>query len=159
MINELRIKYPKIYNVWRCIKFTKKGKKIGHSKEWDNFITFFNDVKDSYNKGKVFRRIDFTKPYSKDNFVWLDKLELNESISKIRIEYQGKSLTFKQWSNEIQRSEYGIRKRYYSKKNLTTEEILFGIKSKRNTKIPKNGPSDRAKASKMISSTLFQLLL
>lgn len=152
MINELRTKYPKIYNVWRCIKFTKKGKKIGHSKEWNDFITFFNDVKDSYSKGKVFRRIDFTKPYSKDNFVWLDKLELNESISKIRIEYQGKNLTFKQWSNEIQRSEYGIRKRYYSKKNLTTEEILFGIKSKRNTKSPKNGPSDRVKASKMISS-------
>lgn len=39
--------------------------------------------------------IDFTKPYSKDNFVWLDKLELNESISKIRIEYQGMISSYK----------------------------------------------------------------
>lgn len=50
MINELRTKYPRIYNVWRCIKFTKKGKKIGHSEEWNDFITFFNDVKDSYSR-------------------------------------------------------------------------------------------------------------
>lgn len=152
MINELRTKYPRIYNTWRGIRFTKKGKKAGCSKEWHDFITFYNDVIDSYVKGKVFRRIDTTKPHSKDNFIWLDKLELNEVTSSVRIEYQGKNLTFKQWSNEIHRSEYGIRKRYYSSKNLTIEEILFGIKSKRNTKIPKNNPSNRAKASKMISS-------
>lgn len=53
MINELRTKYPRIYNTWRSIRFTKKGKKIGHSEEWNDFITFFNDVKDSYSKGKV----------------------------------------------------------------------------------------------------------
>lgn len=57
MINELRTKYPKIYNVWRCIKFTKKGKKIGHSKEWNDFITFLTMSKTVIVKERYFEEL------------------------------------------------------------------------------------------------------
>ena len=70
-IGDLIEQYPRIYNVWRGIRFTPKGKNIGCSKEWEDFRTFFNDVSPTYKEGLLFRRPDVTKSYSKDNFIWI----------------------------------------------------------------------------------------
>ena len=47
-IGDIRAKHPRIYNSWRSIMFTQKGKKAGISEEWKNFRTFYNDVVLSY---------------------------------------------------------------------------------------------------------------
>lgn len=149
---ETRMKYPRIHNVWRSILYTEKGRRAGCSEEWRDFLTFFRDVFPTYEKGKLFRRKDPTKPFSKENFEWLTEEEAYDKRRSVKITYDGKTLSFRDWSVLIDRSEHGIRKRYYSDKNLSTEEILFGVRSKRNTKVPKHDPDGRAKASKMISS-------
>lgn len=91
-IGDIKNKNPKIYNSWRAFMYTEKGKKIGHSKEWDDFRTFYNDVFPTYKKGLVFRRIDTNKPFSKDNFIWIapkDANTLQDSKNK------GETLTIK----------------------------------------------------------------
>ena len=40
-IADLIERCPSLYNVWRGIRFTKKGKAIGCSKDWENYRTFF----------------------------------------------------------------------------------------------------------------------
>ena len=47
---------PYIFNSWRGILYTEKGKRVGTSEEWKDFLTFFNDVSPTYRKGLVFRR-------------------------------------------------------------------------------------------------------
>lgn len=148
---------PYIYNSWRSFKFTQKGKKSGNSKEWDNFRTFYNDVVLTYKKGLVFRRLDNTKPYSKNNFIWVTTTEaamLNSDL--VWIEYRGKTLTLKEWANELVLNYQGVRSRYHRriKQQYTTEEIFFGRPKKKGSKTPKDYRQSniRAKASKMIST-------
>ena len=74
-IRDIVDKYPKIYNSWRAFRFTEKGKNIGNSEDWNSFKTFFNDVFPTYKKGLLFRRLDTSKPYSKENFIWATKEE------------------------------------------------------------------------------------
>lgn len=69
-IGDIREECPKIYNSWRAIKFTEKGKKAGNSEEWDNFRNFYNDVRPTYSEGLSLHRKDTTKQWSKDNFMW-----------------------------------------------------------------------------------------
>ena len=93
-IGDIRAKHPRIYNSWRSIMFTQKGKKAGISEEWKNFRTFYNDVVLSYQDGKVFRRLDATKPFSKDNFIWVTNEEAMLLKSNlITITYNNKTAT------------------------------------------------------------------
>ena len=154
-IGDIRAKHPRIYNSWRSIMFTQKGKKAGISEEWKNFRTFYNDVVLSYQDGKVFRRLDATKPFSKDNFIWVTNEEAMLLKSNlITITYNNKTLYLKQWAEELNQSLYGIKNRYYKKDkyNYSTEEILFGRTKKRGSKTVKDSNNIRAKVSKMISS-------
>ena len=43
-VGDIKTKNPKIYNSWRALMFTEKGKKIGHAEEWNNFRTFYKEV-------------------------------------------------------------------------------------------------------------------
>lgn len=63
-------------------------------------------------------------------------------------------MPLKYWSDKFNISLNGLKIRYHKRKkyNYSTEEILFGRKRNRGSKTPKNNPTDRAKASKMISS-------
>ena len=98
-IGDIRAKHPRIYNSWRSIMFTQKGKKAGISEEWKNFRTFYNDVVLSYQDGKVFRRLDATKPFSKDNFIWVTNEEAMLLKSNLlTITYNNKTLYLKQWA-------------------------------------------------------------
>lgn len=154
-IKDLRNKNTRVYNIWRGIRFTKKGKKVGCSEEWKSYINFYNDVIKSYKEGLLFRRLDFDKPYSKDNFIQVTSDEAVLLKSKlVWLEYNGENLPLRDWALKYNLSLYGLRSRYFKrlKYNYTTEEILFGRKKKRNSKIVTHCPTSRSKASKMISS-------
>lgn len=150
---------PYIYNSWRAIMFNEKGKKAGISDEWRNFKKFYVDVAPSYKKGLLFRRLDTTKPFSKENYMWCTKEQANALRSSTNwLEYNGETLTLKQLSQKYNVSLGGLAQRYYKreKKGYSIEEIIFGRRTKRKTKESKDitDPSVniRAKASKMISA-------
>lgn len=159
-IYDIVSKYPKIYNSWRSIRFTEKGKKIGCDERWKDFKNFFEDVIPTYKEGLLFRRKDRDKEWSKDNFIWIEKeneyLLRKENI--IKLEYNGLTLTLKEWSEKTQNPLNAMRIRYHkrNKYNYTTQEIIYGRVKKRNTKKPKDYRDDttllKTKASKMISS-------
>ena len=156
-IGDIKNFHPKIYNSWRAIRFTEKGKKVGNSIEWNNFRTFYEDVIGSYQEGFVFRRKDTTKPFSKDNFMWVNQEELGSLRQSVFLEFNGKILSLKEWSEETGIPIASIKNRYFKHKNdYTVEEIIYGKKRKRNSKPPKDYRDSstpiRAKASKMISS-------
>ena len=157
-IGDIKEKCPHLYTVWRGIRFTQKGKKIGCSKEWENYRNFFNDVYPSYQDGLLFRRPDINKPYSKDNFIWLKKDD--EAMFKSRsiyLTYEGETLLLKDWADKLGLSLAGLRIRYHQHKNdYSVEEILFGKTALRGSKKAKDITDEnvniRAKASKMISA-------
>lgn len=154
-IGDIKQECPKIYNVWRGIRFTEKGKKAGCSEEWKDFRTFYNDVRPQYKKGLLFRRLDFSKPYSKDNFMWVNKEEADILQSNlVWLEYKGEKMPLKYWADKFDVNLNGLRARYFKreKHKYSIEEIIFGRKKNRGSKTPKNNPTDRVKASKMISS-------
>lgn len=154
-IGDIKNENPRIFNTWRSILYTEKGKKAGHSKEWENFRIFYNDVIPTYQKGLVFRRLDITKPFSKDNFIWVTQEEAAMLQSNlVWLEYDGEKMPLKYWADKFNISLNGLRIRYHrrEKYNYSTEEILFGRKKNRGVKTIKNDPTNRTKASKMISS-------
>lgn len=157
-VGDLIEQHPRIYNVWRAIRFTAKGKSVGCSKEWENFRTFYNDVSPTYVEGLLFRRPDVSKPYSKENFTWIRPGDESAFKSNsVSLTYNGETLLLRDWAIKFNLSLKGLRVRYHRHKNdYTTEEILFGRKMERGTKRPKDitdeGVKIRAKASKMISS-------
>ena len=149
---------PELYTKWRGLRFTEKGKRIGCSEEWNDYRTFFNDVYPSYRKGFVLVRPDTSKPFSRENFVWIHKKDMSIYKSgSIRLTYNGETLLLRDWAEKLNISLHGLRLRYHKHKNdFSVEEILFGRKKKRYSKKIKGftdtSVSIRAKASKMISS-------
>lgn len=162
-IGDIKNECPKIYNSWRAMKFTEKGKKAGNSEEWNDFRTFYNDVRPSWKEGTIFRRLDISKPFSKENFEWKSKeqedLETQLKENAAILEVDGVKLTLRQVSETFNVPYSSVKRRYYANKksgNYTTEEIIFGKTHKRNSKKVKDYREDitsiRSKASKMISS-------
>jgi hypothetical protein len=156
-IGDLKEKYPRIFNSWRAILYTEKGKKAGCSEEWKSFKVFLNDVLPSYQEGLVFRRLDTSKPFSKENFIWIKSSE--EALLKDRLAtltYKGETLPLYMWADKYNLSKYGIRNRYFKYRDIyTVEEIIFGKKIKRGSKAIQDQlehQKKRAKASKMLSS-------
>lgn len=160
---KIKREYPYIFNSWRAMMFSKKGRLSGISEEWKDFKTFFNDVIGTYEKGKVFRRIDTSKPFSKENFLWCTNEQAGQLYKNtIHLEYKGELLTLKELAEKYNQSYMGIKIRYYirEKNNFTIDEIIFGKNKKRGDKKAKdfNDPNVkiRTKASKMISSYKFK---
>lgn len=165
-IADIKNECPRIYNSWRAMRFTEKGKKAGNSPEWDDFRNFYNDVRSSWVEGASFRRLDVSKPFSKDNFEWKTK-EQKELITQKRentatIEVDGVVLTLREAAETFNVKYGGLKQRYYANKKsgtYTVEEIIFGKKKKRKDKEVKDYRESstpvRAKASKMISSYKF----
>lgn len=157
-IHDIVEECPKLYNSWRAFRFTEKGKKIGNSEEWNDYRTFYNDVRPYYQEGLVFRRKDVTKPFSKENFMFVTQEEA--SLAKentVYIEYNGTKYTLKQASEFFNIPYASIKNRYYKhNQDYTIEEIIFGKRVNRKSKEVKDyresSTSIRSKASKMISS-------
>lgn len=143
-----------LYNTWRAIVYTQKGKSRGFPLHWKSFDGFKEDVRDGWHRGKVLSRKDVSQPYSKDNCIWVDKG--TESISRLStLDYNGEIKTLVEWCDIYNLSYNGVRQRYHRGKNFTPEQILFG-KYKGKDKIIKSlyeleQQSQRSKVSKMLS--------
>lgn len=146
-----------IYNVWRSFMFTIRGKRAGCHNSWNDYRTFYKDVISTYVEGYRFQRINKKEPYGPTNFMWGP----DETLSILRdntilISYNNENLSIKEWADRLNVSVYGIKNRYYNRKEYTTEEILLGKKRKPNksktdaNKLPYQLLRD--KASKMCSS-------
>jgi hypothetical protein len=159
-IGDLKTKYPYIYNSWRSINYTEKGKKAGVCERWKSFKLFLEDSLLAYKEGYVFRRKDVHKPFCPDNAIWVSKEEYQYFCNKdncVIIEYNGKSLSIKEWAELNDRSVTAIRNMYYKrylKGKCSIEKVLFGdLKEFKTDKSPKDYKtvySPRTKASKMI---------
>ena len=158
---KLREQNPYIYNSWRSIFYTQKGKKIGcTTEEWRTFENFYRDVSDSYEEGLKFHRLDTTKPFSKENFIWVTpeqagQMRMNGKL--ITLEYKGEILSLRELAVKYNQGLNAICIRYQRHKNdYTTEEIIFGRKTLRGSKKPRNAERDsqdeRNRASKLISA-------
>lgn len=158
-IGDIRNENPYIYNSWRGIMFSKKGGKQNVNERWHNFRVFYNDVSPTYKKGLIFRRKDVNQPFDIDNFMWCTTEEAgNMKKNTIYLEYDGEYLSLKQLADKYNQSYAAVQVRYHhrKKRKYTLEEIIFGRKKKRGSKVVKDYRSDvsklRAKASKMISA-------
>lgn len=156
---QIKADNPYIFNSWRGLMYTQNGKECGISDEWRDFKTFFDDVSPTYQPSYKLHRIDTTLPFSKDNFIWVTphQATMMNNCSHRIINYKGKDITLKEASIIYDMPYTGIVNRYQKHKDdYTTEEIIFGKKSNRLSKIPKDAKpktqSERNKASKMISS-------
>lgn len=156
-ISDLIQECPYIYNSWRGLKYSKNGELL--DKNWYNFKNFYQDVRPTYKRGLVFRRLDKSRAYSKENFIWIKKEDIHLLQSNlIIIEYDGFSLSLKQWADKVGTSFTSIKNRYYKREkyNYTIKEIIYGREKKRFDKKVKDYKDDirnvRAKASKMISA-------
>ena len=113
------------HNSWRSIVYTTKGNDIGYPESWRHYSVFMDEVSGEWAKGKIVRRFDTTKPYSKENSFWDEKG--TENIGKlIKLEYKDSIKTLLEWCNEFNLNYQGVRQRYFKSKNLTSHEILFG---------------------------------
>lgn len=114
-----------MYNSWRSKIYTRKGKAIGFPEEWNYFHVFENDMKDGWEKYKILIRKDVTKPYSKDNCIWVEKGE--ECYGKLtKLLYKGYTKTLVEWCNIYHLNYNGVRQRFFRGKDYTSEMILFG---------------------------------
>lgn len=156
-IGDIREECPKIYNSWRAIKFTEKGKKAGNSEEWDNFRNFYNDIRPTYAEELSLHRKDTTKQWSKDNFMWVNQADFALSRQTAIIQYNNQNYTLREASEIFGIPFSSIKNRYYKhSKDYTPEEIIFGKKRKRKDKSVKDWRESpdtiRSKASKMVST-------
>ena len=158
-IGDIKEENPRIYNTWRAIRFTNKGKKVGNCPEWNDFRTFYNDVSPTYKKGLVFRRLNLEDNFNPNNFIWVTKEEAEMLRSNlIWLEIDGERLTLKQVANKYGVALGGLKIRYHKRKerNYTLDEIIFGRNKNRGSKKIRDykisSVTPRQKASKMISS-------
>lgn len=156
-IGDIKQEAPYVYSVWKSIRTTQKGKRVGNCEQWNNFRNFYNDVRPSYKKGLVFRRLDVKDNFNPNNFIWVTTEEAALLQSNlVWIEYEGQEYTLKQLANKFNQSLNGLKIRYHNrdKKNYTIEEIIFGRKKKRGSKKAKDYTevdNVRLKAIKMIN--------
>ena len=116
------------FNSWRSVIDTNKGKLIGYPKEWRDYNVFMSEVQGTWAKGKICRRYDTNKPYSKENCFWADKG--TENLWKLsKLTYNGEEKTLLEWCKIYKLNYNGVKIRSYRKeKYKTPEEILFGKK-------------------------------
>jgi hypothetical protein len=145
-----------LHNSWRARVFTEKGKKIGFPEKWKTFKGFCDDVQEGWERGSILIRIDQSKPFSKENSKWAKKGD--ECYNKnIKIEHNGETKFIFEWCKEFGLNYNGVIQRYHrTKKQLSSDEVLFGI-IKKQPKLIKDyrslsGQNINNKLSKMLSS-------
>jgi len=147
--------HPYIFNSWRSILYTEKGKKVGVSDEWRSFEIFYNDVVGSYKNGLRLHRPNKEEIFSKNNYMWISDNDLYLLKGNlVYIDIDGVSKTIKEWSSISGRTIASIKYRYYKKDKFTNKEIVYGRMSRPRRIMKSISESDniRAKVSKMCSS-------
>ena len=146
-----------IFNSWRAILYTKKGKLIGFDDSWKKYNTFYNDVEFGYVEGYRLVRLDKSKPFGPTNFKWLSEIDSRSLIPvTIQLTYNNETHTLREWSNKYSLPYAGLKQRFYKNKNYSIEEVLFGRKRGKEKIITDiselNESKIKSKASKMCSS-------
>lgn len=146
-----------LYNSWRGFKFTAKGKNIGYSGDWNEYLNFYNDMVDSYERGMVLNRLNKELPFSKENCIWT--LPQTAAFTKpfaLKLEYNGENKTISEWAILYNIPVRGILHRLRKHKDDSSENIIFGKQHLRKREITDiNDLSEQRqkdKISKMLSS-------
>lgn len=114
-----------IYNTWRSIVYNSKGKKIGFPNDWNSFDYFKSIYESDWIENSVLVRKDKNKPYSVENCLISEKgSEVNNRY--IDFEYNGETKKLIDWCLLYSLNYNGVKKRYYTGKNYSKHEILFG---------------------------------
>ncbi len=132
-----------MFNSWRSITNTEKGRSIGFPETWKDFSVFRDEVAGEWQLGKIVCRYDTKEPHSKTNSYWAEKGTEN-SGRLVRVEYNGEEKTLLEWCAQLSLNYQGVRQRYFRGKGLTTKEVLFGKEKKTRT------PRDRDFAFKTL---------
>lgn len=123
-----KIKNHPLYNMWRSFKFTKKGKKIGNSEDWNDYICFYRDVIDHYKPYTRLNRLNYSKPFSKDNFCFISDGQVGKIKRKPKfLTIKGVTKSLKEWAVELDITASALNQRYNKgkKHKYTDEEILY----------------------------------
>ena len=104
------------------------GRGICVCDEWLNSFERFYEwsIKNNYDETKSLDRINVNGNYCPENCRWATiKEQANNKRNNITLEYNGKSLTLKQWSeqNEVHVKYTTLLKRYHL--GWSTKDILF----------------------------------
>lgn len=151
-------KHTYLYNSWRAFKHSKKGKKAGWDKSWDDFNNFYEDMIERYSDGLRLFRLNVSKPFSKENCKWMSQEDAHILHDRHTLfEHNGEIKTFKQWGIDLKIPHNAIKCRYVKwKGKATSSEILFGKPKQKRKDITDykelQKQAVRSKASKMISS-------
>ena len=109
------MRHTRIYSIWcdmkkrcnnpKCKNYIRYGANgITVCSEWnDNFVAFYEwSMKNGYKNGLTLDRIKNDKGYSPDNCRWVTMREQNNNrANNIKVTYQGKTQTLKQWCDEL----------------------------------------------------------
>ncbi len=125
--NPESVRYHPLYGLWNSMKQrcfnpnTKDYKKYGGRgitvcKEWMQFRSFLRDM-GSKPVGLCIDRIDNDGPYSKKNCRWATILEQSNNTRKnVRVEFDGKKLTYGEWDRLLGLSHGTTRSRILKSK-------------------------------------------
>jgi hypothetical protein len=118
----------KFYNSWRSMVTRCRGTGGGDSKrkykdkgitvcdKWLKFKGFYEDMYPSYVHGLTIDRKENDKGYYKENCRWATPMQqANNTGVAIKIEYHGKKMTIREWSEEIGVSRDSLKLRYYKR--------------------------------------------
>lgn len=121
------------YSKWK----TYGGRGIKVCERWQDFINFYEDMKDTYQEHLTLDRIDNDKEYSKENCRWTTmKVQANNRSKNNFIEYNGEILSISQWSNKTGISWTTIDRR--KKLGLNPKDIFKPIVAKKYYSLDKN---------------------
>ena len=104
----------RLYTLWsgikdRCLNPNAShynrygGRGVTICQRWvDNYAAFREDVGDAPGKGMTIDRIDNNKGYSPKNVRWSTRKEqANNRVTNVVLTHKGKTMTLKQWSEEL----------------------------------------------------------
>jgi uncharacterized protein (DUF433 family) len=117
--------YFEYHSILRRLKGHEEYKNVPICEEWENDFIKFRQwaIENGYQKGLQIDRIDNDGDYSPSNCRWVDrKTQSNNKSTNIVLEYNGKTQTLQQWSEETGISVDRLYYRYHAGKSA--EEIL-----------------------------------
>lgn len=136
---ELRESNPYLFNSWRSILYTEKGRRAGVVERWRKFPNFYEDVHHNYKLGLRLCRKNKNKPFGPDNFEWVTDEEIlfgkkrkikdksRNYLLKTRASKLLSSYKLKDWKSN---REYNLDKEWFINNILKKECIYCGSKEK-----------------------------
>lgn len=130
-----RMSTSRIYEVWcnmkrRCNDSKNNsykrygGRGITYDPRWEDFLNFYEDMKEGYSDALTLDRIDAEGNYSKDNCRWADRLtQANNTSSNRLITYKGETLNVAQMARKHNFNAALVINRLH-RTNMTVEEAI-----------------------------------